>query len=137
MGETGFARFDADERLVWANAAFAARFAVPADATLEGLFGGLLGCAAVADLRRGCPLTRGLPDGSAVTLALGAGGADEWLLTAIDAVATPAEQEPWAKTSSVLDCLSQGVMAFDHDLRLVAWNRRVLELLYIDPGFPR
>ncbi|MCM8739067.1 PAS-domain containing protein [Azospirillum sp. A1-3] len=137
MGETGFARFDADERLVWANAAFAARFAVPADATLEGLLGGLLGCAAVADLRRGCPLTRGLPDGGAVTLALGSGGADEWLLTAVDAVATPAEQEPWAKTSSVLDCLSQGVMAFDHDLRLVAWNRRVLELLYIDPGFPR
>ncbi|KAA0572561.1 PAS-domain containing protein [Azospirillum sp. Sh1] len=137
MGETGFARFDADERLVWANAAFAARFAVPADATLEGLFGGLLGCAAIADLRCGCPLTRGLPDGSAVTLALGAGGPGEWLLTAIDAAAAPAEQEPWAKTSSVLDCLSQGVMAFDHDLRLVAWNRRVLELLYIDPGFPR
>ncbi len=137
MGETGFARFDADERLVWANAAFAARFAVPADATLNGLFGSLLDCAAVADLRRGCPLTRGLPDGSAVTLALGAGGPGEWLLTAVDAAAAPAEHEPWAKTSSVLDCLSQGVMAFDHDLRLVAWNRRVLELLYIDPGFPR
>jgi PAS domain S-box-containing protein len=137
MGETGFARFDADERLVWANVAFAARFAVPADATLDRLFGGLLGCAAVADLRRGCPLTRELADGSTVTLALGAGGPGEWLLTVVDAAAPPADQEPWSKTSSVLDCLSQGVMAFDRDLRLVAWNRRVLELLYIDPGFPR
>jgi len=138
MGETGFARFDADERLVWANAAFAARFAVAGNTTLDGLIGGLLG-GAMADLRRGRPLRSGLPDGSAVTLALGAGGAGEWLLTAVDGVATasPAEHEPWAKTSSVLDCLSQGVMAFDRDLRLVAWNRRVLELLYIDPGFPR
>ncbi|CAO3440628.1 PAS-domain containing protein [Azospirillum endophyticum] len=140
MGETGFARFDADERLVWANAAFAARFAVPADATLDGLFGGLLGAGLVAELRRGRPTTQGFADGSAVTLALGAGGPGEWLLTAVDAVAVTAVQsdhEPWAKTSSVLDCLSQGVMAFDQELRLVAWNRRVLELLYIDPRFPR
>ncbi|WP_247876119.1 PAS-domain containing protein [Azospirillum sp. TSH100] len=138
MVETGFARFNADERLVWSNAAFAARFAVAGGATLEGLFGGLLG-GAMADLRRGCPMTRGLPDGSAVTLALGSGGAGQWLLSVVDAVAAgpQAEHEPWARTSSVLDCLSQGVMAFDQDLRLVAWNRRVLELLYIDPGFPR
>ncbi|PGH58461.1 PAS domain-containing sensor histidine kinase [Azospirillum palustre] len=138
MGETGFARFDADERLVWANAAFAARFAVAGDATLDGLLGSLLG-GAIADLRRGRPMISGLPDGSAVTLALGSGGAGEWLLTAVEAAVAgiPAERGPWAKTSSVLDCLSQGVMAFDRDLRLVAWNRRVLELLYIDPGFPR
>ncbi|WP_042446668.1 PAS-domain containing protein [Azospirillum sp. B510] len=135
MGETGFARFDADERLVWANAAFANRFAVRDDSTLEGLFGGLLGASALADLRRGTPMMPTLPDGGAVTLALGAGGPGEWLLTAIDAGA--AERGPWEKTSSVLDCLSQGVMAFDQDLRLVAWNRRVLELLYIDPRFPR
>ncbi|MBK1839630.1 PAS-domain containing protein [Azospirillum sp. YIM B02556] len=140
MGETGFARFDADERLVWANDAFAARFAVPADATLDALFGSLLGAAAVAELRHGCATTRRLPDGSAVTLALGSGGPGECLLMAVDAVAVaggPTERDPWAKTSSVLDCLSQGVMAFDHELRLVAWNRRVLELLYIDPRFPR
>ncbi|WP_042699280.1 PAS-domain containing protein [Azospirillum sp. B506] len=144
MGETGFARFDADERLVWANAAFADRFAVAGDATLGGLLGSLLGSAAMADLRHGRPTTRGLPDGGAVTFALGAGGpgadgSDEWLLTAVDAVASgaPSAHEPWAQIGSVLDCLSQGVMAFDRELRLVAWNRRVLELLSIDPAFPR
>ncbi|PWC33232.1 PAS-domain containing protein [Azospirillum sp. TSO35-2] len=141
MGDTGFARFGADDRLMWANAAFAARFGAPAEATLGSLLDGLLGAVGIADLRRGCPVTRGLPDGARVTLALGHGAPGENLLTAVETpppgVATVAEQGPWAKTSLVLDCLSQGVMAFDRDLRLVAWNRRVLELLYIDPDFPR
>ncbi|ALG75118.1 histidine kinase [Azospirillum thiophilum] len=156
MGETGFARFGADERLVWANAAFAARFGAPADATLANLLGGPLGTAGIAELRRGLPVSCGWPEGAAVTLALGSGDAGELLLTAVAtgrddpaammaATMAPAmapklaaaERGPWANTSLVLDCLSQGVMAFDRDLRLVAWNRRVLELLCIDPDFPR
>ncbi|MFP5511793.1 MAG: PAS-domain containing protein [Alphaproteobacteria bacterium] len=148
MGETGFARFDADERLVWTNAAFAARFAVPPagtpdepfHATLDVLLAGLLGLSGLDDLRRGHAVTRTLPDGATITLALGAGAPGESLLTAVETAGRaeiPSEREPWAKTSLVLDCLSQGVMAFDRDLRLVAWNRRVLELLFIDPDFPR
>ncbi len=156
MGETGFARFGADERLVWANTAFAARFGAPADATLANLLGGPLGTAGIAELRRGLPVSCCWPEGAAVTLALGSGDAGELLLAAVatgrDAPAVmmaatmapamasklaTAERGPWANTSLVLDCLSQGVMAFDRDLRLVAWNRRVLELLCIDPDFPR
>ncbi len=51
-----------------------------------------------------------------------------------------AEQEleaQWTQTSAVLNGLSQGVLAFDRDLRLTAWNQRALELLNIEDGFPR
>ncbi|MBP2303258.1 PAS-domain containing protein [Azospirillum picis] len=143
MGATGFARFDADDRLVWANAAFSASFGSPADATLAGLLIGALGEAGLAALRRGGPVTWEPSGRAALTLALGDGTADERLLTAVECPAAPASvpaaeaDGPWARTSLVLDCLSQGVMAFDRDLRLVAWNRRVLELLSIDPAFPR
>lgn len=41
------------------------------------------------------------------------------------------------RTNPVLECLSQGVMAFDRDLRLIAWNHRVLDLLSMDHAFPR
>ncbi|WP_448203086.1 PAS-domain containing protein [Azospirillum sp. sgz302134] len=50
-----------------------------------------------------------------------------------------AEQEleaQWTQTSAVLNGLSQGVMAFDRDLRLTAWNQRALELLDMERGFP-
>ncbi|MBP2316692.1 PAS-domain containing protein [Azospirillum soli] len=43
----------------------------------------------------------------------------------------------WTQAGAVLEGLSQGVMAFDRDLRLMAWNRRALELLGVEPGFPR
>ncbi|WP_084536897.1 PAS-domain containing protein [Azospirillum halopraeferens] len=42
----------------------------------------------------------------------------------------------WSLSRAVLEGLSQGVMAFDREHRLIAWNRRVLDLLEIPPDFP-
>lgn len=41
----------------------------------------------------------------------------------------------WAQSRAVLDGLAQGVMAFDRDLRLIAWNQRVLDLLEVPADF--
>lgn len=41
----------------------------------------------------------------------------------------------WERSRAVLEGLSQGVMAFDRDLRLMAWNQRVLDLLDIEGGY--
>ncbi|SMH40220.1 PAS-domain containing protein [Azospirillum agricola] len=140
MTETGFARLDADGRLIWSNAAFAALFATQPGAALDAF----LGPVAAAALRAGETVAHRRPGRPAADLSLGRGEGGGWLLSA----ARPAGWEasvalsdrgegPWARTSLILDCLSQGVMAFDRNLRLVAWNQRVLELLCIDPAFPR
>lgn len=132
MTEAGFARFGADGRMIWSNAAFTDLFG---GAPGTGL-GALFGTATLAALRAGGVVEHPLSGGRRLILSLGHGAPGECLLS----VAPPPMSEregPWAKTSLVLDCLSQGVMAFDRQLRLVAWNRRVLELLFIDPDFPR
>ncbi|CAO3428039.1 PAS-domain containing protein [Azospirillum doebereinerae] len=150
MTDGGFARFGADGRLVWSNPAFSGLFgAAPAGvapklagATLDDLFGR----PAADSLRKGKAEDWPLPGGASSVLTLGQGEAGGWLLSATGLAPAsrpmsppvPSDREsPWAKTSLVLDCLSQGVMAFDRHLRLVAWNHRVLELLFIDPAFPR
>jgi len=155
MTDGGFARFGADGRLVWSNPAFAGLFAaasaatsgvmsgaVPSGATLDDLFGR----PAADSLRKGKAEEWPLPGGARSVLTLGQGEAGGWLLSATGlAPASPPasppvpsdRESPWAKTSLVLECLSQGVMAFDRHLRLVAWNHRVLELLFIDRDFPR
>ncbi len=51
--------------------------------------------------------------------------------------AEQALEAQWTQASAVLNGLSQGVMAFDRDLRLVAWNQRALELLSVDAAFAR
>ncbi len=156
MTEAGFARFGADERLVWSNAAFAELFGgIHGGVTLAGMtLDGLLGMAAVTTLRGGHTVERALADGGRVTLALGCAEGGETLLSVGRSPPRPEPAPPvaghgaghgpgrgaggpWGKTSLVLECLSQGVMAFDRRLRLVAWNRRVLEFLYIDPAFPQ
>jgi len=132
MMEAGFARFGADGRMIWSNAAFADLFGIAPGMELGTSFG----AATVAALRAGGVAEHPLAGGRCVILTLGQGDRGECLLS----VAPPPMSDregPWAKTSLVLDCLSQGVMAFDRHLRLVAWNRRVLELLFIDPDFPR
>ncbi len=140
MTDAGFARFGADGRMIWSNPAFAALLGARPGAALEDL----VGPAALAGLRAGKPVEHASDGGGPVViLALGQGEAGESLLSASPGLPPPllppvTERDgPWAKTSQVLDCLSQGVMAFDRHLRLVAWNRRVLELLFIDPAFPR
>lgn len=132
MMEAGFARFGAEGRMIWSNAAFTDLFGAAPGTDLEALFG----AATVAALHAGGVVEHPLTGGRRLILTLGQGAPGESLLS----VGPPplSEREGlWAKTSLVLDCLSQGVMAFDRHLRLVAWNRRVLELLFIDPDFPR
>ena len=51
--------------------------------------------------------------------------------------AEQALEAQWTQTRAVLNGLSQGVMAFDRDLRLVVWNQRAVELLAMDAGVPR
>jgi PAS domain S-box-containing protein len=56
------------------------------------------------------------------------------------AVAAVTEQtacKRWSLTLAALEHLDQGYTIFDHDLRLVAWNQRFLELLAFPPDMAR
>jgi len=149
MTDTGFARFGADDRLVWCNAAFAALFGVAPGAFSSGVtITGLLGDVGARRLRQAGFVDHPVCGGGRARLSAGLGEAGELLLSARLADSTPHQPAPqpsglgdpitlWEKTSLVLECMSQGVMAFDSNLELVAWNRRVLNLLSIKPDFPR
>ncbi|AWK89067.1 PAS-domain containing protein [Azospirillum thermophilum] len=128
MTATGFARVDASGRLLWANQATIDLLGQPIEPAIASLLGQVLAAG-------GGPAEIALSDGRQVSVTAGRGEGDELILSI--APAPVGLDAPWRRTSAVLECLSQGVMAFDRELRLVAWNRRVLELLYIDPDFPR
>ncbi|MGQ9369814.1 PAS-domain containing protein [Azospirillum sp. ST 5-10] len=86
-----------------------------------------------------------------------AGGREAWVLLSVrvfryrgeDSILTcindiserkRAEQDleaQWSQSRAVLDGLGQGVLAFDREHRLIAWNRRALDLVGIETGFPR
>jgi PAS domain S-box-containing protein len=149
MTDTGFARFGADSRLVWCNAAFAVLLGAPPDAFSSGVtIAELLGEVGERGLRQVGFVDHPGRDGGRVRFSAGRGEAGELLLSARRVDSAPhqpalqpsASGDPvalWEKTSLVLECMSQGVMAFDSNLELVAWNRRVLDLLSIDSNFPR
>lgn len=149
MTDTGFARFGADDRLVWCNPAFAALFDLPPGASSSGVtITGLLGAVDARGLRQDGFVDHPLRGGGHARLSAGQGEAAELWLSARAVDPAPPHPAPqpnetrdsvalWEKTSQVLECMSQGVMAFDSNLELVAWNHRVLDLLSIEPNFPR
>ncbi len=66
-------------------------------------------------------------------------GQDAILTCVIDITARKTAEEQlaaqWEMSRTLMEGLAQGVMAFDRDLRMIAWNQRVLDLLQLEPEF--
>ncbi|HYD30759.1 MAG TPA: PAS-domain containing protein, partial [Azospirillaceae bacterium] len=126
----GFARFDAEGRLTWANAMLVRHLGLPAASAGTALAEMLVGVNGVEGLlrrlRAGELVEAPGSGGRTLGLSLGADADGGSILTVFDLVSAKARE---ACLETTLENLNQGVTVFDGDLRLVAWNRLAWEVL--------